>query len=67
MTETKPLERPAIVTEEHLRFLDALRESGKTNMFGAAPFVQKRFKCSTEDARTITIYWMESFSERHPS
>lgn len=34
--------RPEIVTEEHLKFLDRLRESGATNMYGASPYLVRK-------------------------
>jgi hypothetical protein len=58
--------RPEIVTEEHLVYLDNLRESGDTNMFGAGPYVEGVFGVSKKEAREIVGYWMKSFSERHP-
>lgn len=57
-------ERPEIVTDEHLEYLDDLRESGVTNMFGAAPYVQECFGVSRTESRTILTYWMETFEER---
>ena len=36
-------DRPEIVTDEMLEYLDDLRESGETNMFGAGPYVQREF------------------------
>ena len=60
------IERPEIVTDEQLEYLDALRESGATNMFGAATYVQAEFGLTKVDARTILMYWMQSFGERHP-
>lgn len=57
--------RPKIVTGEHLEFLDKLRESGKTNKFGARPYLVKAFGLEEGDAGVILRYWMESFSERH--
>lgn len=62
----KNIDRPTIVTDKHLTFLDKLRESGKTNMFGAGSYVQERFGVSRKDASTIVVYWMQSFEERHP-
>ena len=59
-------ESPEVVEDEHLEYLDNLRESGSTNMFGAAPFVASHFDLELRDARTILKYWMESFEERHP-
>ena len=64
MSESK-IERPEVVTEAHLEYLDELRESGVTNMLGAAPFVREAFDLSTEDSKTVHLYWMQSFGERH--
>ena len=58
-------ERPTIVEDEHLEYLDDLRESGATNMFGARPWLMNAFEMDDEDARTVLLYWMKSFSERH--
>ena len=33
------------------RYLDDLRESGKTNMFGATPHIQKHFRITKYDAQ----------------
>ena len=56
--------RPEFVTDEHLRFLDALRESGKTNMFGAAPYIADLFEIPMQQARKILTYWMRTFTTR---
>ena len=65
MSEEK--ERPDFVTEEHLEFLDELRESGVTNMFGAGSYIEEAFpELSESQAREVLIYWMSSFSQRHP-
>ena len=62
-TEKKP--RPEIVTNDHLDFLDALRVSGKTNMFGARPYLMDEFPdLGDAEAKTVLSYWMASFSER---
>lgn len=60
--------RPEFCTDEHLHYLDALRESGVTNMFAASPYLEKAFKGLKKDnkARDVLLYWMSSFSERHP-
>jgi hypothetical protein len=60
-------ERPDFVTDEHLPFLDDLRESGITNMFGARPWIQEEFGLDKNVSAKILTYWMNSFSERHPS
>lgn len=54
--------RPEIVLDEHLKFLDALRESGVTNMFGARPYLRDRFPYLTKEAAgKVLSYWMASF------
>ena len=62
------IERPPIVTDEHLEYLDDLRESGRTNMLGAAPYLLDEFtSLDKSDAKEVLLYWMDSFDERHPS
>jgi len=58
-------EKPAFATDEHLKYLDDIRESGITNMFAAAPYLQWEFSIPGKEAREVLSYWMESFSERH--
>ncbi len=58
--------KPDQCTEEHLVFLDELRESGVTNMFGAAPYLQREYGCPKIDADEIVQYWMQTFEERNP-
>jgi hypothetical protein len=47
--------------KEYFAYLNVLRESGVTNMFGAAPYLQKEFDLSKHEARDILKQWMESF------
>lgn len=61
------MERPEVVTDEMLEYLDDLRESGVTNMFGAAPYVQEAFDLSRREGKDVLLYWMETFGERHPN
>lgn len=63
---TTTIERPAIVEEMHLEYLDNLRDSAITNMFGAAPYLQDAFGLSKPEAKAVLVYWMQSFGERHP-
>lgn len=55
--------RPNYITNEHLEFLDELRESGVTNMYGATPFLREEFDIEDERAGDILIYWMKSFGQ----
>jgi hypothetical protein len=60
-------EKPEYLTEEHLLYLDQLRESGVTNMFGAVPFILLQFSnLNEQEAKQVLIYWMQTFSDRHP-
>lgn len=55
-------ERPDFVTDEHLEYLDDLRESGVTNMFGARQYVQGAFpELSEKEAGAVLGYWMKTF------
>ena len=44
-------------------FLNDLRDSGVTNMFGAAPYLQNEFGLDKREARQVLANWMQSFSE----
>ena len=46
------------------RYLDDLRESGKTNMFRAVPYLVKAFNITKYDAQRHLVKWMETFGER---
>jgi len=59
-------DRPEIVTDEQLEYLDDLRESGVTNMFGAGPYVREEFGIDRREAKQVVLYWLESYEERHP-
>ena len=60
------VERPEDVEDEHLTYLDELRESGITNMFGAGAYIADEFGITRRQSGVILSYWMESFEERHP-
>lgn len=58
-------EKPDFLLDEHLKFLDEVRESGFINMFGARPYILEEFpNLSKEQAKQILLYWMRTFSER---
>jgi len=58
-------DRPPIVDDKHLTYLDGLRASGITNMFGASPYLTRAFKLTSPQAREVLLYWMQSFEKRH--
>jgi len=45
----------------YMEFLSKLRVSGKTNMFGAAPYLQAEFNLDKKEARELLAYWMGSY------
>lgn len=65
------MDKPTFITDElelegYLNFLDDLRESGKTNMWGAAAYLQREFPDLTEaQSRRILGHWMETVGERN--
>lgn len=59
------MNKPEGLTEEHLEFLDDLRESGLTNMFGAVPYLTDTFFLTKLEAKEYLKYWMATFEERH--
>jgi hypothetical protein len=46
------------IREEFL-FLNDLRQSGTTNMFGAAPYLEYEFELTNREARRMVSQWME--------
>lgn len=52
--------------DEANAFLDDLRESGDTNMFGAPAYLMAAYDITKEEAIKLTSEWMRTFTERHP-
>lgn len=59
-------QEPTTTEEQVFRFLDDLRESGVTNMYGAGPYVQDEFGMDEIEAGRFLVSWMETFAQRHP-
>ena len=47
--------------KEYFEFLETLRNSGITNMFGAVPYLQQEFGLDRYKARDVLLAWMESY------
>jgi len=47
---------------EYYGYLNALRDSGVVNMFGAGAYLQDQFGLSRSEARNILIAWMNQYS-----
>ena len=50
--------------EEVFDYLDELRESGETNMFGSPAYVEAEFDVDRETARSLVSEWMETFPRK---
>ncbi len=48
--------------ERYFSYLDGLRESGVTNMWGAAQFLESQFEIDHPEASEILCSWMKTFS-----
>ena len=48
--------------QKYYDYLDELRESGVTNMFGAGPYLQHEFDVDKKEAKEIVLTWMKEFS-----
>ena len=56
------MERPEFCRDEHLEYLDNLRESGVTNMFGAGAYLRYEFpELGRKESGKILGYWMKTF------
>ena len=48
---------------EVMGYLNELRDSGITNMFGAGPYIENRFTLDKTEAKRILVLWMTNFNE----
>ena len=55
--------RPKECTDEMLEFLDALREEGSVNMFGASVNLNANFDLQHGTALGILGYWMDTYDK----
>ena len=53
--------RPKQTTQEHLNYLNGLRETEFVNMLGSARHLAKKFDLPADIARDILIYWYEKY------
>lgn len=59
----------SLFVDDVLEYLDELRESGVTNMYGASAYVEREYKMSgitKQQSIDLTGMWMDTFTERHP-
>jgi len=48
---------------EVCEYLNELRESGETNMYGARPYVENRFGIDRTEAGRLVTLWMTNFND----
>lgn len=46
---------------DELEYLETLRRSGVTNMYGAAPYLKSQFGHDIVRCREILCYWMDNY------
>lgn len=42
-------------------YLEGLRQSGVTNMFGAGPYLEREFGLDRNEAKEVLLNWMRSY------
>ena len=52
---------------DHFDYLDELRDSGETNMWGAGAYLQREQGLDRKEASSVLGMWMETFSDEEPS
>ena len=51
-----------MTTNKYWLYLEALRRSGVTNMYGAAPYLEKAFGLTEKESHKILIEWMKNYN-----
>jgi hypothetical protein len=54
-----------IDTDTVMQYLDTLRASGITNIFGAPAYIQNEFGCTKKESSEFFKYWVDSFGTRN--
>ena len=49
--------------QEVLTYLNMLRDSGATNMFGATPYIEEEFDLNSKEVRSLLMLWMANFND----
>ncbi len=50
-----------MLTAKHKAYLDKLRDSGITNMYGATEYLMNKFRITYEEAKVILMEWMSLY------
>lgn len=46
---------------DYFEYLDDLRHSGRTNMYGARPYLTRDMGLDEKEARDVLVAWMKTF------
>jgi len=49
--------------QEVLEYLNMLRITGVTNMFGATPYIEDEFGLDKKESRRLLSLWMKNFND----
>lgn len=49
-------------TNKYWIYLEELRQSGETNMYGATPYLMREFDLNDEEAKKILLDWMKNYN-----
>jgi hypothetical protein len=55
------------MTQQINAYLTALRDSGKVNMMGATPYLQRDFGMTRYQARDALLHWINTFKQGEKS
>tara|TARA_B100000795_G_scaffold92412_1_gene67543 strand:+ start:422 stop:595 length:174 start_codon:yes stop_codon:yes gene_type:complete len=50
--------------QDYFDYLVELRDSGVTNMWGAAPYLEDKFWLEPSEAKEVLKLWIKSFEEK---
>lgn len=64
MTDVKDFSADQLA--DYFEYLDGLRDSGMTNMFGAGSYLRDEYQLSRNDASAVLTAWMKTFSDGLP-
>ena len=48
---------------KYFDWIEKLRQSGVTNMYGAVPYIQDHFLITDEEATVLLVYWMNHYND----
>lgn len=51
-----------MTNNEHWIYLEHLRRSGVTNMYGASPYLMEEFDLDKKEATSILVDWMKNYN-----